>query len=67
MTSLDPTLAEHAARLLTGTDLSPADALATASGARRAPGTVAAAMRDGWASGDLAPITAPAEPTGDPS
>lgn len=52
MSALDPALGEHAARLLVGTDLDPATAADVAAGAS-APGPVAAALRDGWASADL--------------
>lgn len=53
MSALDPALGEHAARLLVGTDLDPATAADVAAGALSAPGPVAAALRDGWASADL--------------
>lgn len=45
------TLTEHTARLLIGTGISPADAVAVASGAAAASPNgqaVAAALRDGW-------------------
>jgi len=48
MSTIDPTLAEHTIRLLVGTDLPATSALDVAAGRTPAPGTVAAALRDGW-------------------
>ena len=48
MSTIDPTLAAHAARLLVGTDVPISSALAVAAGRLPATGTVAAALRDGW-------------------
>lgn len=51
------TLTEHAARLLTGTGISPADAAAVAAGAATASPNgqaVAAALRDGWRAAETA-------------
>lgn len=62
MSTIDPTLSEHTARLLTGTHLSAPDALAVASGRQPAPGPVAAALRDGW---DAATPADPTDRTGD--
>ena len=44
----DPALTDHATRLLIGTDLTPATALAAAEGTAPATSAVAAAIRDGW-------------------
>lgn len=44
----DPALTDHAARLLLGTDHTPATALAAASGTTPATSTLTAALRDGW-------------------
>ena len=52
MSTLDPTLTEHAARLLTGTNVTVDTAVAIASGQQPAPGPVAAALRDGWDAAD---------------
>jgi len=48
MPDLDPALTAHAARLLVGTDHTPATALAAAEGSVPTTGAVAAAVRDGW-------------------
>lgn len=49
---VDPALRELAARLLTGTGLSPEVALEVASGRVVVPGPVAAALLDGWTAAD---------------
>src|SRR5680860_1551415 len=54
VSTLDPALGEHVARLLVGTDLDPDTAADVAAGALVAPGPVAAALRDGWASTERA-------------
>lgn len=57
MSTLDPALAEHAARLLVGTDLTAAAAPDVAAGRVPASGAVAAALRDGWDAAQPAPAT----------
>lgn len=52
MCPVDPGLRELAARLLTGTGLSPEVAVKVACGRVAAPGPVAAALRDGWTAAD---------------
>lgn len=54
MRTPDPALIEHTDRMLVGTDVSTETAADVASGHLPCPGSVAAALRDGWASADRA-------------
>lgn len=55
MSILDTGLAEHAARLLIGTDLTPDMAAAVAGGSALPAGAVAVALREGWTSATAVP------------
>ncbi|KAB7740905.1 hypothetical protein GA707_18570 [Nostocoides sp. F2B08] len=57
MNTLDPTLREHAERLLVGTDLTVDDLLVVATGALPASTPAASAVRDGWNA--AAPLSEP--------
>lgn len=56
MPDLDPSLRDHAARLLVGTDLTPDQALRVATGSLPASGPAARAVRDGWTAADTATV-----------
>jgi hypothetical protein len=57
MTTLDPTLREHAESLLVGTDLTGDALLVVATGALPASTPAASAVRDGWNA--AAPLSEP--------
>lgn len=66
MTTLPADLTEHAARLLTGTNLTTHAAAAVAAGTAPSTGPIHVALRDGWVTSDtLRPLPSPTvEPSG---